>query len=237
MDAHDDIAGRLAFVHERIAAACARSGRAAGDVRLVAVSKLQPTSLIREAHAAGQRDFGENYAQDLRDRAVELADLDGLRWHAIGPLQTNKVKYVARAASSFHALDRDAVAVALSRLREDDPIEVYVEVNVAGEDSKSGVSPEAAPDLVARARDLPGLRVVGLMCMPPLPDDLAGWDPAANRPWFRALRRLADQLGLAGLSMGTTSDYEVAVEEGATVVRVGRTIFGERRLQRGGAPA
>lgn len=221
----DTIAASLAQVQARIAAACRRAGRPDGDVQLLAVSKLQPAALIRAAHAAGHRDFGENYAQELRDKAAELADLD-LRWHAIGPLQSNKVKYVARHAASFHALDRLEVARELSARRQGDPIEVYVEVNIAGEDQKHGVPPADAPALVAQARELPGLRLVGLMCMPPQGD--ADWQPEHSRPWFRALRELAHGLGLRGLSMGTTDDFEVAIEEGATVVRVGRSIFGER---------
>jgi pyridoxal phosphate enzyme (YggS family) len=219
----DAIAAGLASVRRRVADACARAGRPADSVELVAVSKLQPGELIRAAHAAGQRAFGENYAQELRDKSEALADLRGLRWHAIGPLQTNKAKYIARVAHVFHALDRLELAQELSKRRTGDPLDCYVEVNVAGETSKSGVGPGAASTLVDAVRALPNLRVVGLMGMPPL-----GPDPASSLPHFDRLKRLADQLGLAGLSMGTTHDFESAIAAGATCVRVGTAIFGER---------
>lgn len=214
---------RLAQVRARVEAACARAGREPGSVTLVAVSKLKPVDLIREAYAAGQRDFGENYAQELRDKAAELGDVEGLRWHAIGPLQMNKVKYVARAAHAFHALERLDVAEELSRRRRESPLPCYVEVNVGGEASKSGVAPEALGAFVESARALPGLRVVGLMTLPPPSED-----EHVVRGAFRALRELARQQGLEGLSMGTTHDFEWAIEEGATLVRVGTALFGER---------
>ncbi|XXF75843.1 YggS family pyridoxal phosphate-dependent enzyme [Myxococcaceae bacterium GXIMD 01537] len=218
-----DVAGRLEEVRARVAAACARAGRPVESVTLVAVSKLKPAALIREAYAAGQRDFGENYAQELRDKAQELADLPGLRWHAIGPLQTNKVKYVAKAAASFHALDRLEVARELSKRRQDAPIPCFVEVNVGGEATKSGLAPEGLAAFLAEARQLPGLQVKGLMALPPPTDD-----EALARAGFRQLRELARQHGLVELSMGTTHDFELAIEEGATLVRVGTAIFGER---------
>jgi len=203
--------------------ACARAGRDPGEITLVAVSKLKPSALIREAHAAGQRDFGENYAQELRDKASELEALPGLRWHAIGPLQTNKVKYVARAASAFHALERLDVAEELSRRRLDAPLPCYVELNIGAEVSKRGLSPSALGDFLVHVRALPGLRIVGLMALPP-----PGDDEAAARGHFRRVRELAREHGLQGLSMGTTEDFELAIEEGATVVRVGTALFGER---------
>ncbi|WNG49060.1 YggS family pyridoxal phosphate-dependent enzyme [Archangium minus] len=217
------IAERLAEIRARVEKACVRAGREPGSVTLVAVSKLKPAALIREAYAAGQRDFGENYAQELRDKATELADLEGLRWHAIGPLQTNKVKYVAKAALSFHALDRLEVAQELSRRRQDAPIPCYVEVNVGGEASKSGLAPEALGSFLESVRALPGLKVEGLMSLPPPTED-----EQVARGYFRTLRELARQHGLTGLSMGTTHDFELAIEEGATLVRVGTAIFGER---------
>ncbi|MGZ3424396.1 MAG: YggS family pyridoxal phosphate-dependent enzyme [Polyangiales bacterium] len=210
----------LAAIHQRIEAACARKGRAPSEVTLLAVSKLQPSSMIREAYEAGQRDFGENYAQELRDKAEELAALY-VRWHAIGPLQTNKAKYVAKVATSFHALDRAEIAEALGKKRST-PLDCYLEINVAGEESKSGVAPEAAPALLDAVSKIENIRVVGLMCMPPMEE------PEHARPHFRALRELARKLGLPGLSMGTTDDFEIAIEEGATLVRVGRSIFGAR---------
>lgn len=224
-----DVATNWKAVLERVRAAEARAGRPSGTVELVAVSKLQPPEAIRAAYAAGARAFGENYAQELRDKAEALSGLQGLRWHAIGPLQTNKARYVARSAHVFHALDRLEVAQELSRRRTGSPLAVYVEVNVAGEGSKSGVAPETLRTLIDAVRPLPGLELVGLMTMPPLA-------PADEvRPYFRALAALAHEHGLRGLSMGSTQDYEAAIEEGATVVRVGTAIFGERP-RRGGNP-
>ncbi|HYV46912.1 MAG TPA: YggS family pyridoxal phosphate-dependent enzyme [Myxococcaceae bacterium] len=216
------VAEGLRNVRERIAAACARAGRDPSAVELIAVSKLQPEALIREAWEAGHRAFGENYAQELRDKSEHLSALPGIRWHAIGPLQTNKAKYVARAAHVFHAVDRLEIAQELSRRRQGAPLEVLVQI-WSGEETKSGASKDEAPALVEQLRALPGLKLVGLMAMPPL-----GGDPEKVRPHFRALRELADALGLPQRSMGTTADYEVAIEEGATMVRVGTAIFGAR---------
>ncbi|WP_224367293.1 YggS family pyridoxal phosphate-dependent enzyme [Hyalangium versicolor] len=218
-----EVADRLAQIRARVAAACARAGRPVESVTLLAVSKLKPSALIREAYEAGQRDFGENYAQELRDKAAELAGLQGLRWHAIGPLQTNKVKYVAKAAHAFHALDRLDVARELSKRRADAPLPCYAEVNIGGEQSKSGLTPDMLGAFLDEVRTLPGLKLEGLMALPP---------PTENeeqaRGFFRQLRELARAQGLAGLSMGTTHDFELAIEEGATLVRVGTAIFGER---------
>lgn len=213
------IADNLKRIRARVDTACAKAHRSPSEVTLLAVSKLQPAAAIREAYAAGHRDFGENYAQELRDKAAELADLTELRFHAIGPLQTNKAKYVAKAATAFHALDRLDVAQELSR-RRTAPLTCFVEVNVAGESSKSGVAPEEVRAFVDQVRALPNLDVQGLMTLPPLEQD--------PRPHFRTLRELAKTLSLPQLSMGTTADFEAAIEEGATIVRVGTAIFGER---------
>jgi hypothetical protein len=218
-----EVAERLAKVRARVAAACERAGRPLESVTLLAVSKLKPAELIREAYTAGQRDFGENYAQELRDKAAELAGLEGLRWHAIGPLQTNKVKYVAKAAHAFHALERLDVARELSKRRADAPLPCYVEVNLGGEQSKSGLPPETLGAFLDEVRALPGLRLEGLMALPPPTEALE-----QARGHFRRLRELARAQGLAGLSMGTTHDFELAIEEGATIVRVGTALFGER---------
>ena len=194
----------------------------ASAARTRSSTALQPAEAIRAAHAAGARAFGENYAQELRDKAEALSDLPGIRWHAIGPLQTNTARYVARSAHVFHALDRVEVAQELSRRRTGAPLAVYVEVNVGSEATKSGVDPAALGALLEAVRPLPGLELVGLMTMPPLA-------PAEEvRPFFRALAALGRDHGVAGLSMGSTQDFEVAIEEGATVVRVGTAIFGER---------
>jgi PLP dependent protein len=218
-----EVARRLERLQASLREACRAAGRPEGSVELLAVSKLQPLEALREAYAAGVRAFGENYAQELRDKSAALADLPGIRWHAIGPLQTNKAKYVARSAHVFHALDRADVAEELSRRRSGAPLEVYLEVNVGGEASKGGVAPAKVPALAERVRQLPGLQLVGLMAMPPL-----GPGAEESRPHFRKLAALARAEGLTGLSMGTTHDYRVAIEEGATVVRVGTALFGER---------
>ncbi|GMU08113.1 YggS family pyridoxal phosphate-dependent enzyme [Corallococcus caeni] len=218
------VADNLARVRERVAKACASAGRPESSVTLVAVSKLKPAALIREAYAAGQRDFGENYAQELRDKAEELKDLDGLRWHAIGSLQTNKVKYVARVAHAFHALERLDVAAELSKRRAGStPLPCYVELNLGGEDTKHGLTPDALGGFLAQVRELPNLQVVGLMALPPPTDDVA-----RMREGFARLRELASAHALTALSMGTTHDFEQAILEGATAVRVGTAIFGER---------
>ena len=208
-----------ATVAEHVAAI--RAGIPAG-VTLVAVSKTQPAEAIREAYAAGQRDFGENYAQEWRDKADALADLGDLRWHFIGGLQTNKVKYLAGRVAAIHTVDRIDLAREISKrfAAKGAVAQVYLEVNVGGEASKSGCAPADAPALAEGVRALPAVEVVGLMTIPP-PDD----EP---RPHFRALRALRDRLGLAGLSMGMSADWRIAIEEGSTCVRVGTAIFGER---------
>ena len=207
----------LAQVVEKIARACAKAGRAPGSVQLIAVSKLQPVALLREAAEAGQRVFGENYAQELRDKSGELPSVE---WHFLGALQTNKVKLVAGRAALIHTCDRLALAQEISKRAPAEGQRVLLEVNVGREPQKAGVSPDDAPALLEQVRALPGLRCEGLMCIPP-----EGVDP---RPHFRALRELAARLQLAGLSMGMSADYQVAIEEGATLVRVGTAIFGER---------
>jgi pyridoxal phosphate enzyme (YggS family) len=191
-------------------------------VTLVAVSKSHPAEAIREAHAAGQRDFGENYVQEWREKAEALADLPGIAWHFIGSLQTNKVKYLAGKVALVHTVDREELGreVAKRWERVGARARVLVEVNLGGEASKGGCPPAEVPGLVERLRTLPALEVAGLTCIPPPEDD--------PRPHFRALRALRDSLGLAELSMGMSGDYPVAIEEGSTLVRVGTAIFGER---------
>jgi len=214
-----DVSARLAEVRARIVAACARAGRDPTSVTLVAVSKSQPLEKLREAAAAGQRVFGENYAQELGGKA---SSLPGCEWHFIGALQTNKVKRVVGQAALIHTCDRLALAEEISKRARNAGVvqRVLLEVNVGREPQKAGVHPEGAAALLEQVRAMPGLRCEGLMCIPP-----ATGDP---RPHFRALRELAQQLGLAQLSMGMSADYEAAIEEGATLVRVGTAIFGER---------
>jgi hypothetical protein len=191
-------------------------------VTLVAVSKSQPTEAIREAYASGQRDFGENYVQEWREKAEALAGLPGLTWHFIGSLQTNKVKYLAGRVALVHTVDREDLGREIAKRWEKAGARarVLVEVNLGGEASKAGCAASSVPALVELLRGLPALDVAGLTCIPP-PDE----DP---RPYFRELRAMRDRLGLVELSMGMSADYPVAIEEGATIVRVGTAIFGER---------
>jgi PLP dependent protein len=197
-------------------------GAMPAGVTLVAVSKTHGPEAIREAYAAGQRDFGENYAQEWRDKADALADLGELRWHFIGGLQTNKVKYLAGRVAAIHAVDRIELAREISKrfAAKGATVRVFLEVNTGGEATKSGCAPGDAPGLAAATQALPSLELAGLMCIPP-----PGEDPRAH---FRLLRALRDQLGLAELSMGMSADWRSAVEEGSTCIRVGTAIFGER---------
>jgi hypothetical protein len=194
-------------------------------VTLVAVSKTQPAAAIREAHAVGQRDFGENYVQEWREKAEALSDLPDLTWHFIGSLQTNKVKYLAGRVGMVHTVDREELGREISKRWEKAGARarVLVEVNLGGEASKGGCAAGDVPGLVELLRGLAAIDVVGLTCIPPPEDD--------PRPHFRTLRALRDRLGLRELSMGMSGDYPVAIEEGATIVRVGTAIFGERALR------
>jgi len=223
---------RLAAIRERMAAAAHRSGRAAEEVHLLAVSKTFPAEAVRDLAAAGQRVFAESYAQEAVDKQDATADLD-LEWHFIGPLQSNKAKLVAPRFALVHSVDRLKLARALDRNRgEQPPLDICLQVNVSGEASKSGCAPEALPELAAAvAAECPRLRLRGLMAIP-----APGTDPESSRPAFRRLRELLGQLRRDGpeapwdvLSMGMSDDFEVAIEEGATHVRVGSALFGERR--------
>ena len=213
----------LEHLEARIAKACSRAGRLESSVQLVAVSKLHPPELLKRAYECGVRHFGENYAQELRDKQAALADLPGIRWHAIGPVQPKNAKYIAKAAHVFHALEKLEIADELSRRRTGEALDCLVEVNVARETSKAGIEHGDVAAFVEQVRRLPNLNVVGLMTMPPLTED-----PEASRLPFRALHALAQRLGLQHLSMGSTHDFEVAIEEGATLVRVGTALFGAR---------
>lgn len=216
---------RLDDVRARIARAEARCGRA-GAVKLIAVSKTQPASAIREAFEAGQRAFGENYVQELVAKARELTDLE-IEWHFIGHLQRNKVKDVVSVAHVIHTIDREALAAEISKRASADQ-RVLLEVNVASEPQKSGVEPSSLGALADAVRALPNLSLEGVMAVPPAADDAE-----ATRPHFRELARLAAELAIGPeLSMGMSGDFEVAIEEGATLVRVGTSIFGPRSYAR-----
>ena len=222
-----DVTLRLEAVRARITQACAAAGRAAESVRLLAVSKGQPASAVREAYAAGQRDFGENYVQELVAKARELSDLPGLRWHMIGNLQRNKAKEVVPLVEAVHTVDRAELAQELAKraAERSEPLPVFVEVNVGGEEQKGGCAPAELGALLGVLRELPQLRVVGLMTVPPDVDEAE-----QARPYFGSLRGLRDaHLGpQAELSMGMSHDLDAAVAEGATWVRVGTAIFGPR---------
>ena len=222
------IADGLARVRERIVRAASAVGREPADVRLIAVSKTKPGAAIREAYAAGQRDFGENYAQELVQKAEELVDLTELRWHFIGRLQTNKARFVVRAAHMVHTVDGPSLARELGKraAKEDrERLPVLVEVNVGGEPQKHGASAIDLKDVLASVDAEPSLVLRGLMTMPP--NELE-----AARRAFEALRSLRALHGgpkrLPELSMGMSDDLEIAVACGATLVRVGTAIFGGR---------
>jgi pyridoxal phosphate enzyme (YggS family) len=222
---------KLQETRERIARACAASGRDVRSVTLLAVSKTFSATAVREAHAAGARQFGENYVQEGLDKIAELADLRSeLAWHLIGPLQSNKTRPVAEAFDWVHSVDRLKIALRLSEQRPAalPPLNVCIQVNISGEASKSGVAPGEVAALARSVAALPRLRLRGLMAVPE-----PAADPEAQRRPHRALAQLLAELrgqGLAldTLSMGMSADLEAAVLEGATLVRVGSAIFGSR---------
>jgi hypothetical protein len=213
----------------RIARAAEAAGRDAAEVRLLAVSKTWPADSVREAAAAGQCAFGENYVQEGAEKVDALAGL-GLEWHFIGPLQSNKTRLVANRFAWVHSIDRLKIAERLSAQRDAHlpPLEVCIQVNVSGEASKSGVAPGELPELARAVAGLPRLRLRGLMAIPEPTSDVA-----LQRARFATLRQLRDQLNADGLaldtlSMGMSDDLEAAIAEGSTMVRVGTAIFGSR---------
>ena len=218
------IPARLEEVRRRIARAAERAGRDPQAVTLVAVSKTHPVEAIRVAHAAGAQVFGENYVQELQRKQEALAGLD-LSWHLVRRLQRNKAKDVVGRVALVHSVDSAPLAEALARraAAAGGVQDVLVEVNLAAEASKAGVAEAGLDALLAAIAPRASLRCLGRMTMPPPADD-----PETSRPVFRALARLAAARGLVELSMGMTGDFEVAIEEGATLVRVGTAIFGER---------
>ena len=224
MTAPDSPLARLEF---QIAQAAEAASRRATDVALLAVGKRQSPAAIRALFEQGQRAFGENYVQEALPKQALLADID-IVWHFIGRIQRNKTRDIAAHFDWVHTVDRAEVAERLSAQRPPDraPLNCLIEVNVSGEASKGGVSPEALPALVAIMKTLPGLRLRGLMCLPAPSPDLD-----AQRAAFRQLRLLRDQMGdpaLSLLSMGTSSDFTAAILEGADIVRIGTALFGAR---------
>ncbi len=224
-----DIAANIKSVRAQMAAACERSGRAPRDITLVGVSKTHPASAVAEAYAAGLRDFGENRIQEAAAKIVALRS-QGVtpRWHLLGNLQRNKVRAALDLFDILHSVDSERLAEALD-VRAERPVRVLVEVNVAAEETKRGLPPAEVPAFVRGLRRLPNIDVLGLMTVAPEVDD-----PEDVRGVFRELRKLRDALGLRELSMGMTGDFEVAIEEGSTLVRVGRAIFGPRAAEAAG---
>ncbi|MGB8715695.1 MAG: YggS family pyridoxal phosphate-dependent enzyme [Rhodanobacteraceae bacterium] len=224
---------KLAAVHERIASACKRVGRSPDSVRLLPVSKTVDVACLRLAYQAGCRYLGENKVQEAYEKSLELADLGDLRWSMIGHLQTNKARLVARFASEFQALDSLRVARELDKRLQDEgrALDVFVQVNSSGENSKFGLPPDALPAFLRELPAFGALRARGLMTLAARSDDTA-----RVRACFRLMRELREQLrqdapdgvDLKELSMGMSGDYELAIEEGATVIRVGQAIFGAR---------
>jgi PLP dependent protein len=221
-----EIRERLEQVQGRIADAVRRAGRESESVRLVLASKTQPPAAVAAAFAAGVRDFGENYVQEAVTKRSALGQPD-IRWHLIGHLQTNKARPAVDTFNLIQTLDNKRLAAALFRLHPSPPMPVLVEINLAGETSKSGIEPDGAEELINTVREQ--VDVQGLMSIPPVTSG-----PDSTRPFFRELRKVRDRLAgatglaLSELSMGMTDDFVVAIQEGATIVRVGRAVFGER---------
>lgn len=228
------IAANIKDIQERIANACRTSGRPIDKVRLIAVSKVKPAALVEEAYAAGQRLFGENYVQEFRDKQEQVTA--PVEWHFIGALQSNKVKYLKDSVHMIHSVDRLSLAREIDRQWGKIPavVDILLQVNIGDEESKAGCAPEQLEELARQVAQLPHVKIRGLMCLPPYCDD-----PEEVRPYFKQLRQLAEKIAgldipgvaMEELSMGMSGDFEVAVEEGATLVRVGTAIFGERRKQ------
>ncbi|RKM62303.1 YggS family pyridoxal phosphate-dependent enzyme [Butyrivibrio sp. CB08] len=220
----------IEIVQKNIEEACKRAGRDRSEVTLIAVSKTKPVSDLREAMDAGMTVFGENKVQEIREKTEEIKGVD---FHMIGHLQANKVKYLPGKVVMIHSVDNVKLAQEIEKqfAKADIKIDVLIEVNMAAEDTKFGLSPEEAPSFVSEISLLPHLNIRGLMTIAPYTDD-----PESNRVYFKGLRELKDKINAMNipgvnmdtLSMGMTGDYEVAIEEGATFVRVGTGIFGER---------
>lgn len=222
----------LQEVQRRVSAACQRAGRAREDVLLIAVSKTKPVEMIREVMETGIVDYGENKVQEMCDKMEVITE--PLNWHLIGHLQRNKVKYIVDKACMIHSVDSLRLAEEIQKEAEKkgvDKVKILIEVNMAEEESKDGIHAEETEELVKAIAALPNLQIMGLMTIAPFVDD-----PEENRPVFKAMVALKNQIDalqipgvlMQELSMGMTNDYEVAIEEGATMVRVGTAIFGER---------
>lgn len=225
----DDIAARYRLILDRVESACARAGRPADEVRVIGVTKTKPAEVLRAAHAAGITDIGENYVQELVQKHAMLGEI--VRWHFIGHLQRNKVGEIIPFIGMIHGVDSERLATEISRRAQTigRRIPVLAQVNTSGEESKHGIAPDQLSQLVSHMAELPGIELQGLMTIPAIFDD-----PEGVRPMFRLLRELRDHtrtttgLPLPHLSMGMTGDFEAAIEEGATMVRIGTALFGGR---------
>jgi len=230
---YSDIPRRLAEVRDRIANAAGRAGRKPEDVRLIAVSKTHPIDAVKAAAGAGQIDFGENKVQEALQKIALSADMS-IRWHLIGHLQSNKARKAAAAVGAIHAIDSIDLLKRIDQAARDagNIVDVLIQVDLALEETKHGAPVDAVPAIVEAAEGCTAARLTGLMLLPPLAEN-----PEDARPWFARLRALRDELVEAGspadrlreLSMGMSHDFEVAIAEGATMVRVGTAIFGERQ--------
>jgi pyridoxal phosphate enzyme (YggS family) len=218
----DSFIERLARVRERISAACARAHRDPASVRLLAVTKLFGPESIREAYESGLRDFGENYVQEMERKAPAIADLEDASFHLIGHLQSNKTKKAAQLFASIDSIDSAKLATRLCA--ETKPLAAMIEIKLSEEETKSGADPADLPAIIDTIRACGNLRLTGFMTVPP-------WSENAelSRPFFARLRELAIRYSVAELSMGMSNDLEVALEEGATWVRVGTALFGKRK--------
>ncbi len=228
----NDIAENIAQIRDRIDAACSRSGRNKESVHLIAVSKVKPAELVDAAFEAGQKLFGENYVQEFSDKVTQVKK--PVTWHFIGALQSNKVKYIKGKVAMIHSVDRLSLATEINKQwsKLDASIDILIQINIGNEESKSGCRPADLEELIRETAKLPYINIKGLMCLPPHDDD-----PECVRPYFTQMKQLSEQiaqLNIPGvtmdeLSMGMSGDFEVAVEEGATLVRVGTAIFGARK--------
>jgi pyridoxal phosphate enzyme (YggS family) len=226
------IAARAAAVRERLSRAAARAGRKPHEITLVAVSKTHPAETVREAYAAGLRDFGENKVQEAQLKLPALRDLEGVRWHLVGHLQSNKARKAIALFDRIHSVDSIPLALRLEQAAAEagKTLDVLAQVDLAGEATKHGADEAHLLPLLEQMRGLRSVRATGLMILPPFADD-----PEKSRPFFVRLRELRERCVAEGLllgselSMGMSHDFEVAVEEGATLVRIGTELFGERK--------
>ena len=212
----------IAAVEERMARASARAGRDRATVKLLAVTKIFPAEVILEGYAAGLREFGENYVQEMETKAASVAGLEGARFHLIGHLQSNKTRKASQLFQSIDSLDSAKLATRLNA--EAAPLDIMIEVKLSREDAKTGASEDELPQIVETVRRASSLRLCGLMTVPPWSEDAE-----LSRPYFARLRELAARYQVPELSMGMSNDMEVAIEEGATWVRVGTALFGRRK--------